>query len=79
MPRRRELKSVASGMATFSICRNNDVNGYWALGVLCREAENNEDLKVSLNIFSQEQGVGILAKCHTQKLIPEELNTKALV
>lgn len=38
MPRRRELKSIASGMAMHCVSRNNDIGGYWALGILYRFA-----------------------------------------
>jgi hypothetical protein len=35
MMRRRELKGIASGLVGTFVSRNNDVDGYWALGKLC--------------------------------------------
>lgn len=52
MPRRRELKSIASGMATFCVCRNNDIGGYWGLGVLCKHAQELSVSHVSIEILS---------------------------
>ncbi len=39
MPRRRELRGVASGLADAFVSRNNDVDGYWALGKLYKHAQ----------------------------------------
>lgn len=36
MPRRRELWDVCRGIATSFISRNNDIGGWWGIGVLCR-------------------------------------------
>ncbi|MGC5026839.1 hypothetical protein ACLQ3K_18990 [Tsukamurella sp. DT100] len=38
MPRRRELEDVCRGIATSFGSRNNDIAGWWGIGVLCREA-----------------------------------------
>lgn len=51
MPRRSELRSLASGMTTFCVCRNNDIGGYWGLGVLCRNAQNRGDFEISFQIL----------------------------
>lgn len=34
MARRRELKSIASGLAHYGVSRYNDIAGYWGVGVL---------------------------------------------
>ena len=38
MPRRRELKSIASGIASLCVSRNNDIFGYWGVGAIYRLA-----------------------------------------
>lgn len=38
MPRSRDLKGIAAGLATSFVSRNNDIEGYWGVGVLCRAA-----------------------------------------
>lgn len=38
MARRRELKSIASGIAAYCVSRNNDIGGYWAMGIFLRLA-----------------------------------------
>jgi hypothetical protein len=54
MPRRRELKSLASGMATYCVCRNNDIGGYWGLGVLCKHAKEISAYELSIDILSND-------------------------
>lgn len=54
MPRRRELKNLASGMATYCVCRNNDIGGYWGLGVLCKHAQEISAAELSIEIMSDD-------------------------
>lgn len=54
MARRRELKALACGMATYCVCRNNDIGGYWGLGVLCLYAQEIAASELSLEILSEE-------------------------
>ncbi|MBL4673171.1 MAG: hypothetical protein JKX81_13015 [Arenicella sp.] len=50
-PRRRELYSLANGMATFSVCRNNDIDGYWGLGILASYAERVSAKEIEVLVF----------------------------
>jgi len=34
----RELKGIASGLLGTFVSRNNDISGYWGIGLLCRDA-----------------------------------------
>jgi hypothetical protein len=52
MPRRRELKSIASGMASFCVSRNNDIFGYWGVGVICRLALKRGVEQLSIDFHS---------------------------
>jgi hypothetical protein len=36
MPGRKQLRGVAEGTVTSFVSRNNDLDGYWAIGKLCR-------------------------------------------
>ena len=50
MPRRRELKGIARNFAEFLNGRNNDSQGYWANGRLCRIAQTNNTDVLVLNL-----------------------------
>ncbi len=52
MARRKELKSLAHGIATFCVCRNNDIGGYWGLGVLCKHAQEISVVKLHIDPMS---------------------------
>jgi len=52
MPRRRQLKSIAAGLADSFNSRNNDLEGYWALGKLCRFAQEQSSSVVSLDVLN---------------------------
>jgi hypothetical protein len=52
MPRRRELKSIASGIASFCVSRNNDIFGYWGVGMICRLALTQGIETVSIDLGS---------------------------
>ena len=50
MARRNELGSIASGIVGSFCSRNNDIDGYWALGKLNKLVENlpNKEVKIEL-------------------------------
>jgi hypothetical protein len=52
MPRRRELKSIACGIASFCVSRNNDIFGYWGVGVIYRLALTRGVAAVSIDFGS---------------------------
>ncbi|MCF6312382.1 MAG: hypothetical protein L3J39_08015 [Verrucomicrobiales bacterium] len=52
MSRRRELKSIASGIAGYCVSRNNDIDGYWAIGVIYNIAIARGSYLVPINISS---------------------------
>ncbi len=54
MPRRRELKSVASGCAAHCVSRNNDIAGYWALGIIYKSVLETATDEVRVAIISDE-------------------------
>lgn len=54
MPRRKQLKSIASGIAGGFSSRNNDVDGYWGMGILYKEANASGSSKFELNLLTGE-------------------------
>lgn len=55
MPRRRELTGIADAVAGSFASRNNDVNGYWALGQLYRRAKETGSLRVTVDLLSHNE------------------------
>ena len=51
MPRRKLLKSVASGFLGSFLSRNNDFDGYWALGLLYQLALDRETRSMTIELF----------------------------
>lgn len=54
MRRRVELKSIGSGVLHSFVSRNNDLDGYWAIGKLYLYAKRAGDKTVSLDLISGE-------------------------
>lgn len=52
MARRKELKSIASGLYGSFISRNNDVAGYWGIGKLCLLAQQHRMRIVRLDLLA---------------------------
>jgi hypothetical protein len=50
MARRSELKGIANSLAGSFVSRNNDVDGYWALGKLYLHAKNAPSPRVSVEL-----------------------------
>ncbi|MGQ0540292.1 MAG: hypothetical protein ACT4O9_00410 [Blastocatellia bacterium] len=50
MPRRKQLKNIVAGLLGTFTSRNNDISGYWGLGLLRRYAENlgRDSLEIDL-------------------------------
>jgi len=54
MPRRRQLKGVAAGIASSFISRNNDLDGYWSLGILYKFTSEIGESVFTLNLLTGE-------------------------
>ncbi|EGU39774.1 hypothetical protein VISP3789_08618 [Vibrio splendidus ATCC 33789] len=50
MGRRRELGSIASGIVGSFASRNNDVDGYWGIGKLCKFAECQSSKAITVDL-----------------------------
>jgi hypothetical protein len=54
MPRRSELKSIASGVLGSFVSRNNDIGGYWGLGKLFLYARQRAESQLSIILIPRE-------------------------
>ncbi len=52
MPCRNELKGLAAGLAGHFVSRNNDVDGYWGLGIFYKLAFEKGAGRFSLDLLS---------------------------
>ena len=53
MARRKELKNIASGLYGSFISRNNDVGGYWGIGMLCLLAQQSGVQIVRIDLLAK--------------------------
>jgi len=53
MTRRRSLNGVAVAIAGSFISRNNDVKGYWGIGMLCLQAQQTRSTSVSIDVLER--------------------------
>lgn len=51
MPRRRELTGIANAVVGSFASRNNDINGYWAMGQLYRHAMEQGSLNAEIRLL----------------------------
>jgi hypothetical protein len=75
VPGRNALKSIMSGVLGSFVSRNNDVDGYWGIGILCLKAAKLEvssisfDLNVSAaSVGSTDSVLAAMAKCYGHML-----------
>lgn len=52
MPRRAKLTNIASGLCGSFASRNNDLNGYWSIGILRSLADKYGRTSVSLDLLT---------------------------
>lgn len=53
MPKRRSMTGMAAGLAGKFVSRNNDVDGYWALGLLYRAVAKKGASEISIDLVSR--------------------------
>ena len=54
MPSWKQAKSIVCGIASSFVSRNNDVDGYWALGLICKVAAEQGHGAFALNLLTGE-------------------------
>lgn len=54
MPRRKEIRGISSGIASSFVSRNNDIDGYWAMGIFYQMASTEGENNFVLNLVTRE-------------------------
>ena len=54
MARRKEFKGIAKNIAQWSLTRNNDYSGYWAIGQLYKLSHEQKNNTISVNLLSSQ-------------------------
>ena len=52
--KRREMNSLANSLCAYVCSRNNDIGGYWGIGVLCAISKRDKGPKFSFKIYPGE-------------------------
>lgn len=52
--KRREMNSLAHSLCAYLCSRNNDIAGYWGIGVLCAVSKRERRPKFSFKIYPGE-------------------------
>lgn len=52
--KRREMNSLANSICAYLCSRNNDIAGYWGIGVLCAVSKRERKPKFSFKIYPGE-------------------------
>lgn len=68
MPKRKLLKGLACGIASRFVSRNNDIDGYWALGVLYAAATAADSKSVHLDLLNRTSAPSFR---HSTKVLAE--------
>lgn len=50
--KRREMDGLCRSTCEYLISRNNDINGYWGIGVLCDQAIRAGRFKLGFRLFA---------------------------
>ena len=53
--KRRQMNSLAHSLCRYLCSRNNDISGYWGIGILCAEAKRDKQRKLSFKIRPGEE------------------------
>lgn len=72
--KRREMNSLASSLCAYLCSRNNDIAGYWGIGVLCAVAKKEKKRKFSFRIRPGE-----LLRIYSYEISESKIVTEKLV
>jgi hypothetical protein len=77
MAKNRDLKGIACGVAESFISRNNDISGYWGIGMLYKEAIEHSVTVIELDLLTGQSLPGAQASqaavSHYSSYITERL------
>ncbi len=76
MARRKDLKNILQGIVGAFVSRNNDLNGYWAIGKIYKAAVDHKIEIVHLDLLGSSSSLGTaeinqLAQIWSEKLATE--------
>lgn len=72
--KRREMNSLAHSLCAYLCSRNNDISGYWGIGVLCEASKKEHKPKFSFKIYP-----GKPLRIHCYKISQPEVVTDKLI
>ena len=68
----RVLNSITANLCSFLVSRNNDISGYWGIGILCKIAQSRPEPMVAFSVknghairIGQYEITGSAAKVHS--------------
>ena len=82
MARRRQLKGVAAGVLGHFVSRNNDIDGYWVLGLLYAELLAGQNTGVRIELLAPPQSelgeLGLTLAERFRRFLTQQLEGKKL-
>jgi hypothetical protein len=72
--KRREMNSLAHSLCAYLCSRNNDIAGYWGVGILCAVSKRERKSKLSFQIYP-----GTLLRIHNYEISNSKIVTDKLV
>jgi hypothetical protein len=72
--KRREMNSLANSLCAYLCSRNNDIAGYWGIGILCAAAKRDRRPKLSFKIYPGE-----LLRIYSSEITNSKVVTDKLV
>jgi hypothetical protein len=61
-----KLKGIVSGLLGTFVSRNNDIDGYWGLGVLRKLAESNGLAQIEIDLLCEDEEAEAIESCKTR-------------
>lgn len=60
---RSNLQGIANGLLGAFVSRNNDIDGYWGLGMLRSEAAQARQQEITINLLIEQTGTSAVRTC----------------
>lgn len=76
MARRKEFKTIADGLISSFVSRNNDVYGYWGIGKLYSHMLSTKSMKLKIDLINRKiepdkEEFGILISEYSDRLLTQ--------
>lgn len=78
--RRSELRNIANGLLGTFVSRNNDIDGFWGLGVLRSFADSTGVQQITIDLLETDAQPHIFESCkqHHRVWLRKSLETKSI-